>query len=192
MTCCVLPGCQDTPHEHPAHSLYFVTDAKLSISDPPDAEPKEIEIPAGAPPIFPPGAHQVKNIGNTEAKVLFVEAYPTCKPCGDIPGFVAPFTVKPECYKILNENDDWITGEVNMAPGQEDVLHHHKDHLIYVLSGDQVTIYPDGNKEDGHAVPIKPNAGIPAPISAGPIFSRHIMKNTGTQPIKMVFFEMKL
>ena len=45
--------------------------------------------------------------------------------------------------------------------------------------------------EDGHAVPIKPNAGIPAPMSAGPIFGNHIMKNSGKTTVKMAFFEMK-
>eukprot|EP01046_Picozoa_sp_COSAG06_P011539 COSAG06_NODE_661_length_13303_cov_26.208725_2_plen_51_part_00 len=44
---------------------------------------------------------------------------------------------------------------------------------------------------DGHAVPIKPGAGLAAPMSAGPIFAKHSMKNTGTVPLKMIFFEMK-
>eukprot|EP00443_Scrippsiella_acuminata_P061237 CAMPEP_0115570050 /NCGR_PEP_ID=MMETSP0271-20121206/105502_1 /TAXON_ID=71861 /ORGANISM="Scrippsiella trochoidea, Strain CCMP3099" /LENGTH=79 /DNA_ID=CAMNT_0003004581 /DNA_START=23 /DNA_END=262 /DNA_ORIENTATION=- len=78
-----------------------------------------------------------------------------------------------------------------MEPGAMDSLHYHRDHLIYVLEGDEVTIYPDGDMDKGKIVPIKPFAGIPAPISAGPIFAKHIMKNSGTKPIKMVFFEMK-
>ena len=29
------PGAKDAPHEHPIHSMYFVTDAKLKIAGPP-------------------------------------------------------------------------------------------------------------------------------------------------------------
>mmetsp|Transcript_2914 Transcript_2914/g.7607 ORF Transcript_2914/g.7607 Transcript_2914/m.7607 type:complete len:236 (+) Transcript_2914:73-780(+) len=190
MTC--PPGGQDKPHEHPAHSMYFVTDCKLSIGDGnPPGDPHEVEIPAGAAPIFPAGAHQVKNVGDKDAKVLFVEAFPMCKPCGDVDGFVSPFAACPKCYKILAENDDWITGIMEMEVGEQDSLHNHKDHLIYVLEGDQLTIFPGGDMENGQAIPIQPNSGIPAPIAAGQIFTKHVVKNTGTKPVKMVFFEMK-
>lgn len=107
MTC--PPGGEDKPHEHPAHSMFFIKGGKLSITDIKDGkngEPHEVEIPDGAPPIFPAGAHQVKNVGEAEVKVLFVEAYPTCKPCGDVKEMITPFKVKPDCYKILAENDD--------------------------------------------------------------------------------------
>lgn len=192
----VPPGGEDKPHEHVSHAMYFVKAAKLSITDyGEDAKPKgeahEVEIPAGAPPIFPPGAHQVKNVGSDEALVVFVEEYPLCFKCPDINDFNPPFKTNPTCYKILAENDDWITGMVEMAPGEMDDLHDHRDHLIYVLEGNEVTIYPGGNMDDPHAVPIKPYAGIPAPYSAGPIFNKHRMKNSGTVPIKMLFFEKK-
>ena len=164
----VPPGEEDTPHEHPAHSLYFAKAAKLFITDYDEAgKPKEgheVEVPAGAPPIFPPGAHQVKNAGEEESLVLFVEAYPTCTPCGDIPDYISPFTVKPECYKLLAENDDWITGMLEMAPGDEDPVHHHRDHLIYVLEGDEVTL--TGEDGEPHAVPIAPGAGNTAGLHA--------------------------
>lgn len=190
----VPPGGADIPHEHPSHCMYFVTPVKLSIRDMKDGELGEAhiaEVPAGAAPIFPAGGHQVTNVGDTEAKVIFVEAYPDMKPCGDVAGHVKPFECSPNCYEVLAENDDWFTGLLTMEPGAEDALHHHKDHLIYVLEGDEITIYPGGNKSDGHAVPIKAHAGIPAPMSAGPIFSHHIVKNSGKTTVKMVFFEMK-
>ena len=133
----------------------------------------------------------MKNVGDSEAVVLMVEQYPLCMPCGDVTGFVSPFTATPACYKILAENDDWITGVMEMQPGEMDGLHHHKDHLIYVLEGNELTIYPGGNMDDAHPVPIKPEAGIPAPMSAGPIFAHHVVKNSGTVPCKLLFFEMK-
>ena len=92
---------------------------------------------------------------------------------------------------MLAENEDWITGMVTMHPGDMDALHHHRDHLIYVLDGDEVTIHPNGDMEDGHTVPVKPDSGIGAPMAAGAIFSHHIMKNSGIAPTVMVYFEMK-
>jgi len=193
MTC--PPGGEDKPHEHPGHSMFFVKGGKLSITDIKDGkpgEPHEVEIPSGAPPIFPPGAHQVKNVGNEEVKVIFVEPLLACMPCGEVAGMITPFQVKPECYKILAEDADWITGMVTMDPGVSDGLHSHKDHLIYVLEGNGVTLYPREEGKDGHEVPIKPGMAIPAPMAgAGGLFKQHIMKNTGSIPLKMVFFEMK-
>jgi len=123
--------------------------------------------------------------------VLFVEAFPTCKPCGDGPGgFISPFKVAPECYEILAENDDWYTGKMTMKPGEKDPFHHHKDHLIYVVKGNEVTIYPGGDEAAAMVVPIKPGAGIPAPMEAPP-FASHFLKNSGTEDIEMIFFEMK-
>lgn len=101
----IEPGQEDIPHDHPAHSMFFVQGGKLSITDyDTDGKSKnnahEIEIPAGAPPIFPAGAHKVKNVGNTTVKVVFIEPYVTCQPCGDIEGYVSPFEVAPQCYKV--------------------------------------------------------------------------------------------
>ena len=172
--------------------MYVLTPAKLAIRDPPDAEPKEIEVPAGAAPIFPAGPHQVRNIGDDEVQILFVEALPACKPCGDggFGDFKACCSANPENYKLLAEDDDWMTIELTMPVGHTDEIHNHRDHLIYVVEGDEVTIYPDGGAE-GHAVPIAPGAGIPAPMTAGPMFTNHKVKNSGTKELKMIMFEMK-
>lgn len=189
------PGQEDKAHDHPGHSMYFVQGGTLSITDYDETgkskdNAHEVEIPTGAPPIFPAGAHVVKNAGATEVKVVFIEPTLECKPCGDIADYISPFEVAKECYKILAENDEWITGMLTMEVGQEDPIHHHRDHLIYVLEGDQVTIYPGGDKEKAMEVPIKPHAGIPAPMSAPP-FGKHSLKNSGTVPLKMLFFEAK-
>jgi len=189
------PGAKDAPHEHPVHSMYFVSDVKLKISGPPTPtklgeEGGVAELPAGACPIFPAMAHQVENVGDKEGKAVFVEAFPGCQPCGAIDGYISPFTVSPECYKILAEDDDWITGILTMEVGAKDALHHHKNHLIYVLEGDGVTIYPGGDESAAMVVPLKVGAGIPAPMSAPP-FAKHTLLNSGTVPLKMLFFEAK-
>ena len=59
-----------------------------------------------------------------------------------------------------------------------------------VIEGDQVTIYPGGDETAAMAVPIAPGAGIPAPMSAPP-FASHTLMNSGTKPLKMLFFEAK-
>jgi quercetin dioxygenase-like cupin family protein len=192
----VPPGGEDQPHEHPSHSLYFVTDCKLEIRDI-DAdgkmgEPHEAAPPAGAAPIFPPGAHQVKNINDKEARVIFVESYPDAGESAPAPTeFTSPFKACENCYKILAEDDKWVTGMLTMEPGAQDTLHNHKDHLIYVLEGDEITIFPGGNMEDPHPVPIHPYKGVAAPVKAGAIFNNHVMKNSGKTTAKMVFFELK-
>jgi len=183
------PGSIDTPHSHPAHSLYFVTDAKLAISDPAGAEFKTVEVPAGSAPIFPVGTHQVKNVGSKDVTVLFVEPLPTFKATGKLKG-QSPFETDPEYYTKLAEDVNFVTGILSMPPGAEDKLHTHKDHLIYVLAGDEVTIYPGGDKAAGMAVPIKPGAGIPAPVNV-PLFASHTLKNSGKGPLKLLFFEQK-
>lgn len=65
-----------------------------------------------------------------------------------------------------------------------------QDHLIYVLEGDGVTIYPGGDESAAMVVPLQVGAGIPAPMSAPP-FAKHTLLNSGTVPLKMVFFEAK-
>jgi len=189
------PGAKDVPHEHPTHSMYFVSDVKLKISGPPTPtkvgeEGGVAELPAGACPIFPAMYHQVENVGDKEGKAVFVEPFPGCKPCGDIEGYISPFAVSPGCYKVLAEDDDWYTGMLTMEVGEKDELHHHKNHLIYVLEGDGVTIYPGGDESAAMVVPLAVGAGIPAPMSAPP-FAKHTLLNSGTVPLKMLFFEAK-
>ena len=190
----VPPGGADKPHDHPSHSMYFLKPAKLEITDYDESGKSKdnahvAEVPAGACPIFPAGAHQVKNVGDEEAQVIFIEAFPMCKPCGSPDGFISPFTVAPQCYKILAENDDFYTGMMTMEPGEEDPIHNHKDHLIYVIEGGEVTISGFGGEP--MVVPMVAGHAIPAPMSAPP-FAKHTLKNTGSTTLKLLFFEMKL
>ena len=91
---------------------------------------------------------------------------------------------------VLAEDDDWYTGMLTMDVGEKDEYHHHKDHLIYVLEGDGVTIWPGGDESAAMVVPLAPGAGIPAPMSAPP-FAKHTLLNSGTVTLKMLFFEAK-
>jgi len=181
-------GAGDKSHDHPVHYLYVVNGGKLKLSPPPGATEgeAEIELPDGAGKVIPAGPHQVTNVGDKDVKILFAEPSLECK-AGTVEGdFVSPLKVCPDCYKTVAEDDDWFIGEMVMDVGFEDPPHSHLDHLVYVLEGDGITIFPGKEKGDEKMeIPIKPGMAIPVPAG------HHIVKNTGTIKCKMVFFELK-
>ena len=59
-----------------------------------------------------------------------------------------------------------------------------------MLEGDGVTIYPGGDETAPIVVGLQPFMGIPAPMAAPP-FASHTLLNSGTVPLKMLFFENK-
>mmetsp|Transcript_67108 Transcript_67108/g.143591 ORF Transcript_67108/g.143591 Transcript_67108/m.143591 type:complete len:243 (-) Transcript_67108:69-797(-) len=186
-------GGKDNPHDHPAHYLYVVTGGKLKLSPPPGASEgsAEVEMPAGAAMLIPEGPHQVENIGDTDVLILFVEptasSDPMCMPCTTtLADFVSPMAVCPDCYKVLFEDGSWFIGEMKLKAGETDKPHSHNDHLVYVLEGESICIYP--GKEIGEEkmeLQVKPGAAMPVPQG------HHIVKNTGSTDSKMIFFELK-
>ena len=108
------------------------------------------------------------------------------EPC-TLDNFVSPFTVAPKCYQILAEDDDWFIGKMTMEAGEQDPPHSHLDHLVYVLEGDGITIYPgkESSEDTKMEVPIKP--GMAMPVHTG----HHVVKNTGSKTCELVFFELK-
>jgi len=181
-------GKGDKPHDHPVHYLYVVSGGKLKLSPPPGQTEgaAEVEMPDGASMVIPAGPHQVTNVGDKDVKILFAEPSKDCK-AGAVEGdFVSPLDVCKECYKKVSEDDNWFVGEMTMDVGFEDPPHSHLDHLIYVLEGDGITIYPGKEKGDEKMeVPIKPGMALPVPAG------HHIVKNTGTIKCKLIFFELK-
>jgi len=194
----VPPGGCDKEHDHPKHSMYVIEGAKLELSPPPggsDGESAVVELPTGAAPIIPAGKHVVKNVGDTTATIVFVEPFASFESSGFDSArekFMSPFDVTPCCYEKLNEDDDWVTGMLTMDVGQRDAIHHHRDHVIYFLEGDEITITPIviGEPAEPMVVPLKTPCGVAAPMAAAP-FACHTLKNTGSKPVKAVFFEAK-
>jgi len=180
-------GKGDLPHDHPVHYLYVVTGGKLKLSPPPGHTEgsAEVEMPSGAAMVIPPGPHQVTNVGTTDVKILFVEPIIGGEPAS-LSDFVSPFTVMPECYKILAEDDDWLIGKMTLPMGATDPPHSHLDHLVYVCEGDGLTIYPGKQIGDEKMeVPIQPGMSLPVPAG------HHSVKNTGTKDCDLIFFEQK-
>eukprot|EP00931_Biecheleriopsis_adriatica_P061382 TRINITY_DN36905_c0_g1_i1.p1 TRINITY_DN36905_c0_g1~~TRINITY_DN36905_c0_g1_i1.p1 ORF type:complete len:261 (+),score=55.04 TRINITY_DN36905_c0_g1_i1:150-932(+) len=185
-------GAEERKHDHPLHYMYVVQGSKLSLTPPHGDEsgPLEVEWKTGAAMIAPAGLRQVRNVGISDLKVIFVEPLPDCKPCGPVADFISPFLVSPGCYKVLAEDEGWLIGELALLPCQGDVLHHHRDHVMYVLSGDSVAIFENGEKSKSRQFDLKPYTGIAAQMG-DPVFAKRSMMNTGSSSVKMIFFEMK-
>lgn len=176
-------GCTDNPHDHPlAHYLYILNGGKIKI-DMGEGKELELEVKAGQAMPVPGGPHQVSNIGDTDVEILFVE--PTGRTTVTPSEFASPFKTDPGCYKILCEDDDWIVGEMVMKAGAEDHPHAHRDHLLYVLGGDKICIYPGKTKDQKLELDIAPGAALDVPQGW------HIVANTGAKDVKIIFWEIK-
>ena len=172
----------DVPHDHPIHYLYVIKGGNLKLHAHGGA--KEVEMPSGAAIIIPEGPHQVENVGETDVEIIFVE--PTGSMGITPAGHLSAHETNPDHYKVLAEDETWFIGEMTMGPGEEDLPHSHHDHLLYALGGNELTLWPGKSmKGDGKAIPI--SSGFAAPIGHG----FHVLKNTGSEAAKIIFFEMK-
>ena len=76
-----------------------------------------------------------------------------------------------------------------LQPGEEDKPHSHREHVVYVLSEGELSIWAGKEKTDPEkadlVAPVAPGAVLPVPTGF------HIVKNTGETPVTAVFFERK-
>lgn len=204
----IPPGASDLPHDHPSHPMYVVSDNNKIQVTPFSKEGQAIEggthvidVTSGAAPIFPAGPHQVKNVGEGILHIVFLEPYALCQPCGDpdVDKFLSPFVIVKQCYNIVAQNDMWITGVLTMKANEKDPPHHHRNHFIYVLEGEEgkaelevQECHPKTAADIGEAahVPIKKGMGIPAPMTEG-LFTSHRLRNSGSCDFKLLIFEQK-
>jgi len=179
-------GEQDEPHDHPKHYMYIIAGGKLSITGAPfpPGVTKELEMKTGMGMIVPAGAHQVKNTGDTDVEILFLEV---TEKKGETPeAHKTPQDTDPGHYKTLAEDDDWMVVKMDMKVGEEDHPHSHRDHIVYMLDGGEITIWPGKEKGEKKAVvPITPGMVVPVPVGY------HIVANTGNKPVSAVYFERK-
>jgi len=186
-------GDEDPAHDHPKHYMYIVAGGTLAITDYATGvagETQTIELPAGAPPIMPAGPHQVKNVGETDVVVIFVEV--SGKYTSSPEGLKSPCDTDPGCYKSLASDEDWFTGLMEMEPGAKDSPHGHRDHLLYVLEGDMLTVNnlgPDMAPLEGEGPPAKIEAEIAPGAAMSVPAGHHWVENTGKKACKIVFFE---
>lgn len=177
-------GATDNPHDHPlAHYLYIIKGGKLKL-DMPEGKSMEIEVKPGMAMPVPGGTHQVSNVGTTDVEIIFME--PTGVNTATPDGHTSPFTTDPDCYKLLCEDDNWFVGEMTMKPGAKDHPHSHRDHLLYVLGGEKIIIYPGKVQGDAKLeLPLAPGAALGVPQGW------HVVENVGAQEVKIIFWEIK-
>ena len=187
-------GAADNPHGHPVHYMYVLTGARLAITHPmPDGTDRvdSVEMPPGAAIVLPEGPRQVKNIGNYDVEVLFVE--PTGIKGSRVDCDVTPFQTNPEEYTIVAQDDAWLIGLCEIPPHASDAPHSRRDHMIYVLSGESVRIHPMSNR--GGEYVAMPGKELTLPLHEGaclPVPAGHqCMENTGKETLRYVFWELK-
>jgi quercetin dioxygenase-like cupin family protein len=86
--------------------------------------------------------------------------------------------------KVLVDNDKVTMMEVEFAPGDVTPWHHHPNYLTYVLSEGQLEITVKGKQPE--VANVKPGGYTYSPAET------HMIKNTGTTPVKLLIIELKL
>ena len=51
-----------------------------------------------------------------------------------------PLVAASNVYKLLNENENARVFKVTFKPGDTAKMHHHPDHMVYVLKGGHLKI----------------------------------------------------
>jgi beta-alanine degradation protein BauB len=59
-----------------------------------------------------------------------------------------PLTAAPNVYKLLNENDHMRVFRVVFQPHDVAKMHHHPEHMIYVLKGGKARLTSNGKTQD--------------------------------------------
>ena len=93
-----------------------------------------------------------------------------------------PLTAASNVYKLLNENDKVRVLEVVSKPGDIAKMHHHPDHVLYVLKGGKVSLTSGGETQD-----MEVKTGSVLFLDA----QDHEMKNIGKTTIDLIVVELK-
>lgn len=85
-------------------------------------------------------------------------------------------------YKLVNENDRVRVLEVVFKPGDMAKMHHHPEHVVYVLKGGNLQLTSEGKTENmdlkaGQAVFLKAQ--------------NHEAKNNGSSTVDLLVVELK-
>jgi quercetin dioxygenase-like cupin family protein len=95
---------------------------------------------------------------------------------------IDPLLVASNVYKLLNENNRVRVLQVISKPGDVARMHHHPDHIVYVVSGGKVTLTSGGKTQE-----MELKAGSAIFLDA----QDHEMKNIGKTTIDLVVTELK-
>jgi beta-alanine degradation protein BauB len=93
-----------------------------------------------------------------------------------------PLVAASNVYKLLNENEKARVFKVTFKPGEIAKMHHHPDHLAYVLKGGKLQLTSQGKTDE---IDVKEGSVI---------FLKeqdHEAKNVGNSTIDLIVVELK-
>ena len=192
---CLKKGQKDRPHEHPVHYLYVITAGKVVITTT-GGQTTEKDLAPGAGMVMPAGVYNVENVGVSDVEVLFLEVRGEQQSTDTPEGHITPQETDPgysylsPChYKTLAEDDHWMVVKMDIAPGAEDHPHSHKEHVVYIVDGEQLTVWagPAGKEKESDSLTLPITSGAIIPMPGG----FHVVKNSGSEHVSAMYFERK-
>jgi quercetin dioxygenase-like cupin family protein len=93
-----------------------------------------------------------------------------------------PLKVAKNVYSLVMENDRVRVLEVKIKPGDKAAMHHHPDHVVYVLKGGKAKLTSSGKTDV-----LEMKAGQAMFIKA----QSHETENTGKTDIDLIVVELK-
>ena len=93
-----------------------------------------------------------------------------------------PLDVASNVYKLVMENDRVRVLTVTFRPGDKAVMHHHRDHVVYVLEGGKMKLTSQGKTDNldlktGEAIFLKAQS--------------HEAQNIGQTTLNLLVVELK-
>jgi quercetin dioxygenase-like cupin family protein len=93
-----------------------------------------------------------------------------------------PMKVASNVYRFLDENERVRVLEVVFKPSESAPIHHHPEHVVYVLKGGRLRLTAEGKTED-------------LDLTAGSVVflkeQNHEAKNVGDSTIDLLVVELK-
>jgi quercetin dioxygenase-like cupin family protein len=93
-----------------------------------------------------------------------------------------PLIAASNVYKLLNENEKVRVLEVVFKPGDVAKMHHHPDHVVYVLKGSKMSLTSGGKSQE-----MELKTGSVVFLDA----QDHEAKNIGNTTLDLIVTELK-
>jgi quercetin dioxygenase-like cupin family protein len=175
------PGEESVMHYHPDSVAVYMTDVDGQFTLP-DGSVENASAPAGSAFFGPAGAHQPRNLGDSEFEVVEVE-FKARQASSQEPDGADPTVVDADHYAIEFENDAVRVLRITYGPGEESVMHYHPDSVAVFVTDHLVEMtMPDGSTDQ-----IPADAGDALFIPGG----QHLPKNISDAAWELVLVELK-
>lgn len=176
-------GRSERMHSHPAYVKYSLSSYRGTVTYSNGSTSAVRRIEPGRVMWFDPEIHAQKNSGKTVMHTLMFElkgahvVQSTAETSDD------PLKVAGATHKLLLDNDRVRVLEFRLKPKESTPSHHHRDGVLYVLSGGNIT----ETLSDGKTNEVTLANGDVKWTDA----KSHKVKNSGNTEVKMVIVELK-